>query len=192
MINEYSKSVRLIIEDLYPEQFFKTLSINSYINHVLTVTKIYHLEIQENICFCKLCEILSLLPELDTLRLYSISFSKLDYLSDEELDNLVILLIKNQVKKFSLEKRIGMEEFHLLISSLPHLNYFQINCVDYKYAQYLLKFILKFLKNEPNDFLRLFCFSIPAADDNMVKKLEDIIWNFTIKRVLDNIYVHRK
>ena len=183
----------MIIEDVYPENWIKTLTINPYINYILTVTKIYHLEIQEHICFCKLIEILSLSPELDSLRLHSVSFSKLDYLSDKDLDELVILSIKNQVTKIYLEKRIGMEEFYLVISAFPRLKYFQINCVDYRYTQ----FLIKFMKNEPNQLLPLFCFSILAADDNMMKNLEhliieNIIHDFTIKRVLDNIYVHWK
>ncbi|CAF4206710.1 unnamed protein product, partial [Rotaria sordida] len=88
IINQHSKPIRLIIKDVSPEKWFKTLSINQYIDHVLAVTKIYHLEIQETICFNKLCEILYNLPELDTLRIHSLSFSKTDYLSDEELDNV--------------------------------------------------------------------------------------------------------
>ncbi|CAF1089764.1 unnamed protein product [Rotaria sordida] len=151
VINQHSKPIRLIIKDVSPEKWFKTLSINQYIDHVLAVTKIYHLEIQETICFNKLCEILYNLPELDTLRIHSLSFSKTDYLSDEELDNVIVLLIK---------------------------------------------FILTLMKSESYHLIRLLCFSIPTADDKMVRKLETIIivknllWNCMIKRIGDNIYVY--
>ncbi|CAF1396806.1 unnamed protein product [Rotaria sp. Silwood1] len=198
VINQHSKPIRLIIKDVSPEKWFKALSINQYIDHVLAVTKIYHLEIQETICFNKLCEILYNLPELDTLRIHSLSFSKTDYLSDEELDNVIVLLSKNQITKVYFEKMNEVEEIYLLMLAFLHINYLQIKCVNYMEAELLVKFILTLMKSESYHSIRLLCFSIPTADDKMVRKLETIIivknllWNCTIKRVVDNIYVYWK
>ncbi|CAF0833965.1 unnamed protein product [Rotaria sordida] len=198
IINQYSKLIRLIIKDVSPEKWFKTLSINQYIDHILTVTKIYHLEIQETICFSKLCEILYNLPELDTLRIHSLSFSKTDYLSDEELDNVIVLLSKNHITKLYFEKMNEIEEIYLLMLAFLHINYLRIKCVNYMEAELLVKFILTLMKNESYHLIRLLCFSIPTADDKMVRKLEAIIivknllWNCTIKRVVDNIYLYWK
>ena len=77
----------------------KTLSLIRYINNVLSLTKIYHLEIQEEICFSKLNGILYKLPKLDTFHIHSLSFTKTDYLSDVDLDKLIVLLSKNQITK---------------------------------------------------------------------------------------------
>ncbi|CAF4405095.1 unnamed protein product, partial [Rotaria sordida] len=47
MINssdKLSKSIRLSLDDLYPEQSTKTIYLNDYINYALTLTQIYHLE----------------------------------------------------------------------------------------------------------------------------------------------------
>jgi hypothetical protein len=156
------------------------------------------LEIQEEICFSKLSKILYYLPELDTLRIHSLSFSKTDYVSYEELDNLIVLLSKNQITKLYLEKMNEIEEIYLLMLAFSHINYLQIKCVNYMETELLVKFILTLMKNEPYHLLRLLCLSIPTADDKMVRKLEAIIIveyllsNLTIKRVVDNIYMYWK
>ncbi|CAF1493707.1 unnamed protein product [Rotaria sordida] len=76
-----------------------------------------------------------------------------------------------------------------------HINYLQIKCVNYMETELLVKFILTLMKSESYHLIRLLCFSIPTADDKMVRKLETIIivknllWNCTIKLIGDNIYV---
>ncbi|CAF4426509.1 unnamed protein product, partial [Adineta steineri] len=64
--NDYSKLVHLIIEDDDP---VKPFTINQYLNHILNITQIFHLEIQETISLNKLSQILLLLPDLQTLHL---------------------------------------------------------------------------------------------------------------------------
>ncbi|CAF4351716.1 unnamed protein product, partial [Rotaria sordida] len=69
MINfshELSKSIRLSLDNLCPEQWTKTIYFNDYINHVLSLTQIYHLEIHAKIFCNKLMEILHLLPDIIT------------------------------------------------------------------------------------------------------------------------------
>ncbi|CAF4216450.1 unnamed protein product, partial [Adineta steineri] len=179
----------LIIEDDDP---VKPFTINQYLNHILNITQIFHLEIQETISLNKLSQILLLLPDLQTLHLDSISFSNLDDISDEEFVHFIALIKKNKIKKLFLEKRIGIDAFELLSTIFPHLNYLQINCRDYQYTQFLLKFLLK---HQNNNLIRLLCFSIPLADDKMMNKLKNLIIqnsasNFTIQRVSDHIYIN--
>ncbi|CAF1354529.1 unnamed protein product [Adineta steineri] len=90
--NDYSKLVHLIIEDDDP---VKPFTINQYLNHILNITQIFHLEIQEIISLNKLSQILLLLPDLQTLHLDSISFSNLDDISDEEFVHFIALIKKN-------------------------------------------------------------------------------------------------
>ncbi|CAF0794451.1 unnamed protein product [Adineta steineri] len=187
--NDYSKLVHLIIEDDDP---VKPFTINQYLNHILNLTQIFHLEIHEIISLNKLSQILLLLPDLQTLHLDSISFLNLEDISDEEFVHFIALIKKNQIKKLFLEKRIGIDAFELLFTIFPHLNYLQINCRDYQYTQFLLKYLLK---HQNNKLIRLFCFSIPFADDKMMNKLKNLIIqnstsNFTIQRVSDHIYVN--
>ncbi|CAF0919740.1 unnamed protein product [Rotaria sordida] len=91
-----------------------------------------------------------------------------------------------------------IEEIYLLMLAFLHINYLQIKCVNYMEAELLVKFILTLMKNESYHLIRLLCFSIPTADDKMVRKLEAIIivknllWNCTIQRVVDNIYLYWK
>ncbi|CAF4910607.1 unnamed protein product, partial [Rotaria sp. Silwood1] len=74
----------------------------------------------------------------------------------------------------------------------------QIKCINYMYAQLLTKLILTEIKNVSNSLLRLLCFSIPEAHDEMIEKLEKMIgdknlrFDFTIKHVMDKIYLQWK
>ncbi|CAF4174433.1 unnamed protein product [Rotaria sordida] len=71
--NQLSKSIRLSLDEVCPEQWLKTIFIDDFINHALTITQIYHLEIHTKIFSSKLMEILHLLPEVNTLKLFSLS-----------------------------------------------------------------------------------------------------------------------
>ncbi|CAF4317477.1 unnamed protein product, partial [Rotaria sordida] len=64
---------RLSLDEVCPEQWLKTIFIDDFINHALTVTQIYYLEIHTKIFSSKLMEILHLLPEVNTLKLFSLS-----------------------------------------------------------------------------------------------------------------------
>jgi hypothetical protein len=186
------------MEDVSPEKYFKTLSIHQYINHILTVTKIYHLEIPKKICYNKLSEILDLFPELDTLRVHSVSFSILYYLSDQQMDDRVGQLAKTQITKVYLETMTKMEELHLLVLLFPRINHFQINSIDYIQTELITRIILTYIDTKPNHLLRSLCFSVPAASDDMIQKLEQMIIrenllkNFLIKRIADKICIQWK
>ncbi|CAF4875303.1 unnamed protein product, partial [Rotaria sp. Silwood2] len=85
MINssdQLSKSIRLSLDEICPERWTKTIFINDYINYALTVTKIYQLEIHAKIFSDKLMEILHLLPEVNTLKIFSLPILELGDLSE--------------------------------------------------------------------------------------------------------------
>lgn len=188
-INQYSKSTRLIIADVSPEKWFKTLSIDQYINHILTVTKIYHLEIQDEISFNKLSQILCLLPELDSLHIGSVSFSKPKSLSKAT---------QNQITKVCLDDLNLIEEIDIFMDLFGRMNHLQINSMDYTSIELILRFISLKMMNKSDHSLRLLCFCVAIADDQMVKNIEKIIsfekliLDFNVKRVMDKIYVRWK
>ncbi|CAF4309305.1 unnamed protein product, partial [Rotaria sordida] len=116
MINtsdQLSKSIRLSLDEVCPEQWTKTIFINDYINHALALTQIYHLEIYAKIFTDKLMEILRLLPGVTTLKIYSLSVLQQGDLSDDEIEFLCIRLPKNQIKKICFDNMKDMNEVYM-------------------------------------------------------------------------------
>jgi len=70
-----------------------------------------------------------------------------------------------------------------------------INNIDF---ELLVRDILNKITKKCNYQLRSFCFSIPTADDDIVKELEEMInvdnlsFDFTIKCIIDKIYMQWK
>jgi hypothetical protein len=60
-----SKSTQLILDDGCPERWTKSIFMNTFINHAVAVTQIYHLEAPIGISISKLNEVLRLLPEVN-------------------------------------------------------------------------------------------------------------------------------
>ncbi|CAF4076208.1 unnamed protein product [Rotaria sordida] len=201
MINfshELSKSIRLSLDNLCPEQWTKTIYFNDYINHVLSLTQIYHLEIHAKIFCNKLMEILHLLPDIITLKIFSLPILQQGNLSDDEIEFLCILLPKNQIQKICFENMEDMDEVYMLLLICSRINHLQIQCVDYMHAELLTKVILTQIKDVSNSLLRFLCFSIPEAHHEMIEKLEIMIdrenlrFDFIIKHVMDKIYLQWK
>jgi len=196
--DQLSKAIQLIIDDGCPERWSKSIFIDTYINHALTLTRIYHLEIQTKIDIGKLNEILYLLPDVHSLKLSSLSISKAGCISQEEVEFLSFLSPKNQIKKICFQNMNEIEQLYMLLLICPRINHLQINCIDYQHAELLAGLILTEMKTEPNYSLRLLCFYVAAADDDMVQKLEKMIHvenllvNFVIKHVHNNIYLQWK
>jgi hypothetical protein len=91
-----------------------------------------------------------------------------------------------------------IEQLYMLLLICPRINYLQINCIDYQHAELLAGLILTEMKTESNYSLRLLCFYVAPADDDMVQKLEKMIHvenllvDFVIKHVHNNIYLQWK
>ncbi|CAF1093101.1 unnamed protein product [Rotaria sordida] len=192
---ELSKSIRLRLDEVCPEQWTKTIYLNDYINHVLCLTHIYHLEIRAKIFCDKLMEILHLLPDVITLKIYSLSILKRENLSKDEIEFLYILLPKNQIQKISFGNMKDTDELYMLILICSRINHLHIECINYMHAEWLIELILTEIKVVSNSLLRLLCFSIPEANDEMCEKLQEMIdrenlrFDFIIKHVMNKIYL---
>ncbi|CAF4217004.1 unnamed protein product [Rotaria sp. Silwood2] len=201
MINssdDLSKSIRLRLDDLCPEKWTKTIYLNDYINYALTLTQIHHLEIHAKICCDKLMEILHLLPDIITLKIFSLTILKQGNLSNDEIGFLCILLPKNQIQKIYFENMEDVDELYMLLLICSRINHLQIQCINYTHAELLMELILTEIKGVSNSLLRLLCFSIPEAHDEMIEKFEKMIdrenlrFDFIIKHVMDKIYLKWK
>jgi hypothetical protein len=92
-----------------------------------------------------------------------------------------------------------IKEVYLLMKLCPYLTYFKLRGTSFNMSiTLLLRTILQKIKHEHNEHLRSLCFSALAADDNMIKNLEQwinsekLLLDYTIKRVLNNIYLQWK
>ncbi len=196
--DELSKSIRLSLDKASPERWTKTIFISDYINHALPVTQIYQLEIHAKIFSDKLMEILHLLPEVNTLNIFSLRILQQGDLSEEEFEFLCVLLPKNQIRKICFENMKDMDELYMLALICSRVHHLQIKCVNYMHAELLTGLILTQIKSVSNSSLRLLCYCIPEAHDDMIEKLkkmidvENLSFDFMIKHVMDKIYLEWK
>ena len=97
-----------------------------------------------------------------------------------------------------MEKIDDIEEIYLLMKFYPQMIYLktkQINNID---IELFIRKILKKIQDESNEQFRALCFHIPSADDQILEKFdkmiqsENLLFNYTIKRVCENIYLQWK
>ncbi|CAF5061595.1 unnamed protein product [Rotaria sp. Silwood1] len=193
---EYSKSTQLIFT-YSPCNEYSQLSMID-IHGILRVAQFYHLDIeQETIDFITLMDIIYILSELDSLKIYSLSLSPRTCSSTEKILHRFISN-KNQIRKIYLEQMNEIEEVYFLIKFCPRINYLQINNINTMDIELFIKKILYKINNDCNQYLYTLCLRIPTVDDRMLEKLKDIINSnkllvcYTIKRVFDVIYLQWK
>jgi hypothetical protein len=187
----YSKSTRLTITHIYHDELVRRNT-----RRVLTIAQIYHLEIpEEKVPVSTLIEAVNLLPELETLKIHSLSLYEPRSLNSEELIILSSIEDTSQITKVYLETMNEIKEFDFLLELCPYMVFLKIDYIKRMDFKFLLRYIVKKIEDDGNDYLRLLCFRIPTADDEMIQKFkrmircEKLLFNFTIKRVADNIYL---
>ncbi|CAF1502734.1 unnamed protein product [Rotaria sordida] len=187
---EYAKSTRLTIEYINDIDFDEVLQMD--MTRILTVAQIYSLDIPvENVYVDVLIEIVRLLPELTTLKIHSLSLHKPIMLNFIQLS----MNYTSKVRKVYLLTMNEIEEFSILLNLCPFMKYFKVDYTKQMDFKFLLQCILKKIKHDYNEYLRLLCFRVPTADDEMIQKLnrmidlEKLLWNYKIKRVAENLYI---
>jgi hypothetical protein len=162
--NGYIKVLHLIIRD------------------ILSITQIYHLEICEKISSYILLKIMHKFSALETLKISSLELSE-SFLKDK---NLHFISKKNEIRKVYLEKVSRIEEVYFLIKLCPRIEYLKVGFMNNINIQLFIKDILKKIKDDENQYLRLLCLHIPTGDDAIIEKLKETIngeklRNLTIK-----------
>ncbi len=78
----------------------------------------------------------------------------------------------------------------------PQITYLKIDLINNINIQTFLRYILRKIQNESNIDLRLLSIRVSALDDKIIAQLiqminsEKLLFNYTIKRSLDRIYLH--
>ncbi|CAF3951190.1 unnamed protein product, partial [Rotaria sp. Silwood1] len=196
---ELSKSTRLTIVFINPNASHDIARV--FTRHLSIIVHIYHLEIQINdFLFQTLFKIMRLVPELITLKIRSLSSDRSIDLSYTDLLEENPEQYRNKIAKIYLETMSHIEEFYLLLELCPSMTYFKVDHTHPMNIEHVLRSILIKINNDHNDHLRLLCFRIPTSKngDNTIAKLEkmindeNLLLDYEIKRVCNNVYVEWK
>jgi hypothetical protein len=169
------------------------------INYILAVAQIYHLEIRKRKVFIDtLIEIINCLPELNSLKIHSLSLYEPSNSYEEEGDTSCSTEGTNKITKVYLEEINDIQDIYFIMAFCPYMAYLKVNLINNMDIESYLRNIFKKINHDCIEHLRLLCFRVLAADDEMIKKLdkminsEKLIFDYTIKRVCDNIYLQWK
>lgn len=175
------------------------LCIRHEIEIILLTATIYHFEISiENVDISNLINLLNSFPELNSLKIRSLACFDLKNLDPLDSEILYSMEDTSKITKVYIETMNTMDEFDFLLDLCPHMEYFKVDHIKLIDIKLALRYILRKLNTNDNDCLNLLCFRVPTADDEMVRKLnrmiylEKLLYNYTIKRVADHIYLQWK
>ncbi len=156
---EISKSAKLTITHLVVKKIIAVIE-----KHVLTRAQIYYLEFSKSGIFTSLLiPIISLLPDLITLKIHSLSYRK------------PANSLKNKISKVCIQEMDNMAELDCLLALCPYMNYLKIEHLNDIDVKLVLDHVLKKIHHDCNDHLRLLCFGVPAADDQIIKTIQKMI-----------------
>ncbi|CAF5146080.1 unnamed protein product, partial [Rotaria sp. Silwood1] len=160
-----------------------------YIKRILNKVQIYHLDIQQQISIDRLMQIIHLLPDLITLKINSLTFYRSYF--NKELPTTCSIEHASKIKKVYIEKTETIEEIYFFLNVCLYMEFLNVECIHSMSIELFLRDIL----NKINKDLRLLCIYVSKADDNMIKRLKEmidnqkILSNYTIHHELGNIYL---
>jgi hypothetical protein len=169
------------------------------IQRVLTITQIYHLEILEKkISIPVLIQAVNLLSDITTLKNHSLSTDEPIELTVKELLILCSMKETSKITKIYLEEIGDVQELDFLFILCPYMRYFKVGCIKTMDVQSFLRTIFKKINHNNNHPLRSLCFDVPTADHQIVENIEEMIKcekllpDFTVKHILDTVYLQWK
>ncbi|CAF3421173.1 unnamed protein product [Rotaria sp. Silwood2] len=144
-----------------------------------------------------LIEILRLLPNLESLKVSSLSMLQSTILSFEDIKKYILISIINKITKVKLDKVTEKKQIQFLINLCPRMQYFEVDCMSNADLSTFMTFILiNQMTHIPN--LCFLCLNVPNANENMIKnlamtiELETIIDKFKIQRIGNKFFLYWK
>ncbi|UJR17949.1 hypothetical protein I4U23_004848 [Adineta vaga] len=121
-------------------------SIISKIHRILPLKQIQILKIEYNrLGFQIMCELLSFMPNLRTLKLRSIIFEKIDKLSIEQNEIFQLISKTNLIQHVILNEQCTLQKLELLLKLVP-----RVQCLQLSIQLDDMEMILEFLLNKNN------------------------------------------
>lgn len=155
------------------------------------------MEIPIQILITELSKVFHLLPELYSLRLHLLSNLETKEISRDDF-LLLFSLIKNRIRKLYINNICVIEEIFLFIDLFQHINHLQVNVIYPTNVKSCVRDILIYIREKSNHPLRILCIDTPMIDDDILHGIKEMIHNekllsnFTVKRVMDKIYLQWK
>jgi hypothetical protein len=144
-----------------------------------------------------LLDLLRHLPNLDSLRVWSLSLTKPRRLHAEEENINRLISNNNQIRRVSIQQMTELAQVRFLINLCPFMQYFEVGCFSDTNLKSLVVYILR--RNRKHiTHLRVLCLCMQTANDIKVEELQRMLqlmksrYKYTIKRISNKIYVQRK
>ncbi|CAF0843992.1 unnamed protein product [Adineta steineri] len=186
--HEHSKSTQLTIKYVYSGEPANILF--NRIKCVLNVTQISHLNIEQHILNESLMQILHLLPDLISINLYSLEFYRDTSALNQEYPTTSAFEHAKNIKYVYLDTASTIKDIYFLMSFCPQMEYLSVECIK----NINIEPILKEINQKHYEYLHLLCIFIRTADDQMIKQLNQMIYDekllldYTIQRQRYHIY----
>jgi hypothetical protein len=168
------------------------------IKRILVITQVYHLNIHEtSTSICLLIRMINILPDLLTLKIYSLLFDGDKGLNMEEFS--IFCAKRNRINAVYVEVLNNIHCVGCLFMVCHYMKHFQVKCIINMNIQMFLQIILKEITQRRNNhYLHSLCFHEIAPNYQTIEylqeinKYEQLLVDFTIKRVNNNIYLQWK
>ncbi|CAF1370837.1 unnamed protein product [Rotaria sordida] len=158
-----------------------------------------HIEYTIHPCSPVLIQAVNLLPDITTLKIHSLSTDETEELNVKRLLILCSMKETSKITKIYLEEIDNVQELDFLFTLCPDIVYFKVRYINTMDIQSFLCTIFKKINhNNNNHHLHSLCFHVLTADDQIVENIEEIIKceklfpHFTIKRILNTVYLQWK
>ncbi|CAF1035572.1 unnamed protein product [Rotaria sp. Silwood1] len=166
------------------------------VKFALTIALFYHLDIKnKEFDIGALIKAIHLLPELDTLKIHSLSLNQTNVLNFEEFNILYSTNDTCKITKVYFEKMNDIEEFYILLTVCPYMKYFKVDNINHMDIESVLRFIIQKINYDCNNYIQLLCFRIVTPDNEIIEKLnrmihiEKLLLTYKIKHLAENIYL---
>ncbi|CAF0770894.1 unnamed protein product [Rotaria sp. Silwood1] len=187
-----STSLKLISSDtLYDDMMIDD------IKRILVITHVYHLNIHKTpTSICLLIRMIDILPDLLTLKIYSLLLDGDRGLNMEEFS--IFCAKRNRINAVYVEVLNNIHCVGSLFMVCHYIKHFQVKHIINMNIQMFLQIILKEITHRNNHYLHSLCFHETAANYQTIEylqeinKYEQLLVDFTIKRINNNIYLQWK
>ncbi len=173
--------------------------VQKQIKHVLIITQIYHLEILEkNFPLSLLIQVVNLLPNITTLKIHSLPTIETIRITFDDFSLLRSINKTSKITKVYLEEIGDVRQLKYVFMLCPYIEYFKVERIYVIDIKSFLGIFFKEISEYHIYYLHSLCFHVQTSDDQIVEniekmiKYEKILVHFTIKRILDTVYLQWK
>ncbi|CAF1097869.1 unnamed protein product [Adineta ricciae] len=164
----FPNATKVTLEDRFSTAGYAKFSI--VFNRILSLQRIKTLVIKyDRFSVMKMINLLTCIPNLQTLAFQSMSLYKKESKSIEQSKKFQSLSKINRITNVSFEERSTLDKIELLVKLFPRIQYFEMN-VFMRHMEAILQLLL-LKQNMPN--LPLICFT--SADEAHFRHLTDLI-----------------